>query len=184
MSTPIKRSYSGLRNQYELHFLRNELIVSVVIWLAIIVANQYLLNGVISNNIPQYHNDAYPLIATIGGTLLGYILTGLSIIILLPVSNKIDELKKGGHYKTISRTYISAIIWLSLLTLFTILGVVVNGSLSTYLFYIILLLVIVSIWRMARSVWILYRIAMLFSSDTSMQKELTKDETIEMIDQY
>lgn len=180
MSTSLSKRYIKIRNRYELKFLRNELIISIVLAIFVVIANTKL-NNFITSNLSTYQTNAYPLIAGISGGLLGYIITGFSIIVILPSSPKLEAIKNAGYYDIINRTYISAIFWLSATILFVLLGYVIKDSMSIYIFYIIIFLIIVTIWRIARCVWILYEVAKLFSSD-AIKKSSAEQKT--GIDQY
>lgn len=149
----------GLRKKYERHFMCYEFILSIVIIFAIYLTwNRYSSPEKIHNWICVNKDALYPLIATISGTLLGFVITGVSVIIAFSESDKVELLKKSKHYGTIFDVYFSAIRYLALSTILAIIGILINDGCENLAFFVIAWSVLISTFRLGRCLWILERV--------------------------
>ena len=149
-----------IRGTYNRHFLDAELLLSGVICLFFI----YLINRTWSSEtirgwIFANKREIYPLVATIAGTLLGFVITGVSIIIAFSGSEKLGLLRKSAHYMTVFTIYFSTMKFLALTTIVAVSGIVVDDKWAIRIFYLLLWSVIVSSFRIWRCLWILENIA-------------------------
>ena len=146
---------------YRRNFLKAELILSFIIAIIIIGLIDYVMlwsRDDIISWISQNKADVYPLVASIGGTLLGFVVTGVSVLIAFTESGKLDLLKKSEHYKTMYAVYFNTIKYLAIVTGVAFIGLMVDGYWAIPLLYIIIWAVIISLLRMWRCVWILENI--------------------------
>lgn len=149
----------GFWKPYKRHFLLAELIISIIFTIGIIAlvhflwSQESLKSWVITNT-----DTIYPLIATIGGTLLGFVITGVSIILAFSESEKLRLLKRSKQYKTIFTIYFSTIKYLAITTIIAIIGLVVNDDFSVFIFYLLLWSVTISALRIWRCLWVLQSI--------------------------
>ena len=144
---------------YKRHFLLAELIISIIFTIILMcLVEIFWSQESLKNWITINRGTIYPLIATIGGTLLGFVITGVSIILAFSESEKLRLLKRSKQYKTIFTVYFSTIKYLAITTILAIIGLVVNDNLSILLFYLLILSVTVSIFRIWRCLWILQSI--------------------------
>jgi len=103
----------NIKKLYNRNFLIAEFLLSIVIALfGILLITSVLTSETILNWISLNKKDIYPLIATIAGTLLGFIITGVSIIFAFSESEKLRLLKKSKQYTTIYEIYFSTIKFL------------------------------------------------------------------------
>lgn len=145
-----------LRKTYNRNFLKAELLISVAFSILFILVIKYFWSyEIIGEWISANRKEIYPLIATIGGTLLGFVITGVSIIIAFSESEKLRLLKQSKQYKTIFEIYFSTIRYLAITTMLPILGMIINDGLSVYILYFLIWSVIISSFRMWRCLWIL-----------------------------
>jgi len=149
----------GFRKPYKRHFLLAELIISIIFTIGIMVLVHFLWSHeLLKSWIITNRNTIYPLIATIGGTLLGFVITGVSIILAFSESEKLRLLKRSKQYKTIFTIYFSTIKYLAITTIIAIIGLVVNDDFSVVIFYLLLWSVTISALRIWRCLWVLQSI--------------------------
>ena len=149
----------GFWKTYKRHFLLAELIISIIFTIGIMVLVHFLWSHeLLKSWIITNRNTIYPLIATIGGTLLGFVITGVSIILAFSESEKLRLLKRSKQYKTIFTIYFSTIKYLAITTIIAIIGLVVNDDFSVVIFYLLLWSVTISALRIWRCLWVLQSI--------------------------
>lgn len=151
---------ADIRVAYNRHFLDAELLLSGVICLFLI----YLINRTWSSEIIREwifanKREIYPLVATIAGTLLGFVITGVSIIIAFSGSEKLALLRKSPYFKTIFTIYFSTMKFLAITTIIAVSGIVVDDKWAIRIFYLLLWSVMISSFRIWRCLWILENIA-------------------------
>jgi len=85
---------SNMGKVYKRHFLLAELLLSVIFTVLVLIIIQWLCSPeTLEKWIDVNKEDIYPLVATIGGTLLGFVITGVSIILAFSESEKLKLLK-------------------------------------------------------------------------------------------
>jgi len=147
---------SNMEKFYKKHFLLAELLLSMIFTVLVLIIIQRLWSPeTLEKWINTNKEDIYPLVATIGGTLLGFVITGVSIILAFSESEKLRLLKRSKQYKTIFTIYFSTIKYLAITTVVAIIGIVINDNLAILIFYLLLWLVVISSLRIWRCIWIL-----------------------------
>lgn len=148
ISDPILRAYQR-------HFLFYELLLSVIVIIItyFVIQHYYAIEQQIEL-INTFKEKIYPLIATATVTLLGFIITGVSILISFLELDKLKLLKESKHCSTLFQIYFSAIKYLAATTFLVILGIMLT-TFSTILFYLTLWGAVISILRIWRCVWVL-----------------------------
>ena len=151
---------------YKRHFLFFELLISIII---VVLFVFLLLRSTSIQNIEKWisinKDTIFPLLATISGTLLGFIITVMSIIIVFPETKRIRVLKQSNQYKTVLKVYLSAVKYLSAMIIFSIIGLGFNGYLEMIFSFIVLGLLIVSFFRIWRCIWVLKKMIEIFNED-------------------
>jgi hypothetical protein len=144
---------------YKRHFIKLEFIISILITILLFFIIKYFWSPEdVRNWISQNKRDIYPLISTISGALLGFIITGVSIILAFSESEELKLLKQSKQYKTIFEIYFSTIKFLAITTIIPIVGIVINNKWMILLFYLFLWSLIISSLRIWRCLWILENI--------------------------
>lgn len=157
---------------YKRRFLQVEFLASLVVTV-------FIIGYIRSNWTPEYvdlwiienKGNLYSLIASIGGTLLGFVITGVSIIIAFSDSKKLRLLTKSDQYQQIFKIYFSTIKYLAVTTVLSVIGLVIQnsnsvsinriviaGSWNIIVLYTLILVVTISIFRFYRCMWILQNI--------------------------
>lgn len=150
----------GIIYKYEKQFLTYDLIISIII-LGIVLVLIYINNNFILNFINNISN-AYDLILSMSVTMLGFIITGVSILVVFLERESLALFHKSKNYSLIYQIYFSAIKYLALLTIFTLLAYGLKPFGQTILNYIIILCCVISIFRIYRCVWVLKKIIDVF----------------------
>src|SRR5947209_6697978 len=112
---------ANLRRTYDRHFLLAELIISALIAGSVATA---AVSGRFSL-LPYIHGNRVAIYTTTTatlGTLLGFVITGVSVILALAESEKLKLLKRTSHYRTLFDVYISTARLLAIGTIISFLG--------------------------------------------------------------
>lgn len=145
---------------YEKHFLSIEFLLSMIIASIIIVILIFIapLNWTVEfQNFLK--NPVFPVIATIGATLLGFIITGVSILISFPDSSNLRLFRQSKHYNTLFQIFFSAIKVLALTTIVALIGIFSpNKETAQIIFYFMIWSIIISSFRIYRCLWALENI--------------------------
>jgi len=148
--------YMSIRQYYQQHFLLFEFVLSLVSAFILILIFHFVLNeSEIESWIISKSSDFYSLLATITGTLLGFVITGVAILLAFPSSERLKELQKSKHYKTIYKVYFSTIYFLALTLILSVVGFLCDEHYAIIIFYLIAWLIIISGLRFWRCVWVL-----------------------------
>ena len=100
--------------------------------------------------------NIYPLSSIGAITLLGFIITGISILIAFLEAPQMRLIKKSKQYTNLFKIYTSAIKHLGLLTIFSIIGILVDDpTISVIIFYLVIFFIITSTLRTWRCLWVL-----------------------------
>ncbi len=116
---------------WRVHFLRFHLSLSILGCVAFSVwvfrfGGLRIVDPLLNGN----RSAVYGTLAQISGTLLGFVITALSIIIGYSSSEKFDFLRKSRHYHTLWEVLLSTIKVLSITTVWMIIGLVVDRDKS------------------------------------------------------
>jgi hypothetical protein len=156
----MRRIFAALKDWRESHLLLADVILSmaiVTIGLSVALANATadelleVLNG--------SRSATYSAIASIAGSLLGFIITAVSIIAAFGASPKFDLLRKSSQYQAIFQVYFSTIHWLALTTGLALVGLLFDTDRipQRYLTLAACLVVAITTFRVWGCVWILQK---------------------------
>ncbi len=145
----------GTKKLYWNHLFWSNLIIAVVLVLIIRQILEFNLSPDILNvwlNLKL--NSLYTIIATIAGTLLGFIITSISIIVAFTESDKLEILRESDHYTTLFNIYFNTIKILAITTIVAVIGIIDNSG-NIFLFYISLISTIMSALFIWACIWAL-----------------------------
>lgn len=108
------------------------------------------LNALVSAN----KNNIYIIVATISGTLLGFIITSISVIAAFFDSEKLDLIREVGKVDDLFNIFFSTIKVLAITTLIAVSGIIFNYW-TISVFYLVIFTVIVSSFLIAACIWVL-----------------------------
>lgn len=142
-------------------FLLVELLIAIaltamlIIWSARWGGHQVLLNLVKGNRA-----TIYGALASLFGSLLGFSITAMSIILGFTTSGRLALLRSSSHYKDLWAVFTSAIRFLGITTVLALIGLIFDREAvqRPYIFIACVGLSALCILRMARCLWVLERI--------------------------
>jgi carbon starvation protein CstA len=160
---------------WRVHFLWVELSLVLIVLSCFTVyvehsGRRYLLDATLAGN----RNAIYGTLASIFGSLLGFVITAVSIVLGYATSDQLRVVRESKHYPTLWRTFTAAIRCLGSATLVAVVGVIFDreDSPQHWITYICMFTSTLTIARLVRSVWILENVVWLVTSPTPKQKSL------------
>ncbi len=152
----LKNSGAKVLDIYRLHFLFYETIVAFAVAFVSILLSEHIFGyEQVVNAIVLSRPSLYPLVAQISGTLLGFAITAVSIIISLTDKGIFEEFRRSNHFGDLYKIYFSTIKWLGANTALSIAGVFVSSVADLYFFFVFLFFSITSVLRLWRTIWVL-----------------------------
>lgn len=146
------------------HFLGLELILSLLvsglfmIWI-FRFGGSIVIDGILKEN----RSAVYGALAQIFGSLLGFVITALSIIIGYSTSEKFEFLRKSKHYHTLWDILLSTIKVLSVATIAMVAGLIFDRDSAPQ--HLILcfsvFITLLSLFRLRRCIWVLENVIMI-----------------------
>lgn len=109
-------------------FLWTDIIIVIIIELIIfglICAFKIDLNKIFTSSI---RSSLFSSLITTFGTLLGFIITALSILMGIKENDYIKALKETQHFRDICLVYFNTSIWLGLATFYSIIALILDGN--------------------------------------------------------
>lgn len=142
---------------YKRHFLPIEASIAVVITFTLYwIFSAKLTSDEINSLLINVQTNIYPVTSIGAITLLGFIITGISILITFTEIPALRPLKTSVQYSNLFKIYFSAIRHLGALTFLSIFGMLVNQNIiSQIIFYLVILFVLTSTLRIWRCLWVL-----------------------------
>jgi hypothetical protein len=146
-----------MKKFWEAHFLIIEAGLSIF-FTACFVLGLTLLNqnAILGPLVEGYRKDIYTTLATIFGSLLGFVITAVSIIIGYSSSERLLPLTQSKHYKDLWATFLSTIKGLAFATIISFIGLIFDKDIypNWIIFYLNLWITIFVIFRFGRCIWI------------------------------
>jgi|WetSurMetagenome_2_1015567.scaffolds.fasta_scaffold155834_2 hypothetical protein len=160
-----------LPDTYKKHFLAIELICALAVVIILYVLFSTNLDpDQLTNLMKNMRTSVYPLSSMGAITLLGFIITGVSILIAFLETPALRLIKNSKQYVNLFKIYFSAIKHLGFLTILSIIGILVDQPfLSLIIFYLVIFFIISSTLRTWRCLWVLEQfIEIIRSSSTPL----------------
>lgn len=143
------------------HFLAYEFIFVLMLTLTFAIWAEYF-NGL--NDLEGFLNgnrgNIYGALASIFGSLLGFVITAVTVVIAFASDDRLAIIKESTQYQTLWKVFFAAIRALGAATLVALLALVFDHDSSPVyrLLYLILFVSLLSTVRIARCVWVLENI--------------------------
>lgn len=155
------------------YFLTLELIASILIFLSFLIWGEFFsgkkaLDQILGDN----QNKIYENLTAVFGTLLGFVITAVSIVLGYTDNENLDVIRESDHYEDLWKVYKSAMRSLALATAAGLMGIIFENmeDIKYYLLYLNVLTVSLAIFRLGRSIWILENIISLITLPSNAQK--------------
>jgi hypothetical protein len=149
------------RGFWEANFLFYELILSILLTFIFIIWCQYFSGLIIIDKILlNNRNTIYGSLSAIFGSLLGFIITTISIIIGYTKDERLKTVVESAHYKDLWNVYKSSIRFLAFATISALFGLIFDRDTSQIYFsvYLNFFMILIIIFRLGRSIWALENI--------------------------
>ncbi len=157
-----------VRDFWRKHFLGAELTLGVVVtaafigwaeWFGGLAELQVLLDG--------RRSVVYGAFAAIAGSLLGFVIATISIVLGLSSSPRLKRVRDSKHYGTLWVVFTTSIKWMGLATLALLAGLLFDREQSPkwWLFYASAGSVLLALLRLWRCIWVLEQVIKVVSTD-------------------
>lgn len=147
---------SNFKEVLEKYFLFFDLLIASILFFLSRFLVYKFLNYKIETFLTNY-DDVCSVLFTSGLTLLGFLITGISIITGFLMNEKLSKIRKTQHPKTIVQIYKSAIFWTFLLILSAFIGMF-QTEVQDILLLAICFSIFITIIRIFRCIWILSKL--------------------------
>lgn len=147
-----------MKKLYRKYFLGFELILSIVLTLiTICVIRHYYSIPLLVESLDGIRNSLYGALASLAGALLGFVITGLSVLLMSNSAEGIEKLKRSKHYSTIFYIFFSTSKYLSILLLVSLISLVLDKDSSPVvtLFFLTFWAFLIVVFRLLRCLWVL-----------------------------
>lgn len=157
----MRKLWCSMKKFYRVHFLGVELILTLILLaLSVMLTAKYIGLDVVQNNLNGTRTSLYGTIAAVAGAMLGFVITGLSVLLTTNNNEQMERLRKSKHYKKIFVIFFSTSKYLGLLLITSLVSLVLDkddSPIITLTLISISLSVIVGI-RLLRCIWVLEKI--------------------------
>jgi hypothetical protein len=146
---------------WERRFLRNEALLALVFSGAAIVWMERFGGVSAANSFLQGNRGAiYGALASIFGSLLGFIITAVSIALGFSSSERLTIVRESQHYQQLWGVFMSATRWLAIATIASIVALIADRDAAPIrvLTYAVWFFALMSTVRIARCIWVLQNI--------------------------
>lgn len=149
----IYKFYDEIKTYYWNNLKLSNIIIAFLLILIIRQAVEFNFASELSIIISTNKSGIYTIIATTSGTLLGFIITSISIIVIFIGSDKLKILIDAGFYDKLFGVYFDTIKFLAITTLIATIGMFYFNDIIY--FYVVLFFVIISIFLFCACIWVL-----------------------------
>lgn len=157
----MRKTWLIMRKIYRSHFLGFELILSFIV-ISFITYFIYRFWGfcLLQSYLDGIRDVLYGTLATLSGALLGFVITGLSVLLTTYSTEQMKRLKKSKHYKTIFTIFFSTSKFSGILFIVSLLSLVFDKDSEPLLMlpFLTLWALIIVAFRVLRCLWVLEKI--------------------------
>lgn len=145
----------GLREAWAANFLWCEFGVGIVAVAALVVWSELLGGSAHLDHFLNEHGETlYIVLAPIAAAMLGFILAAAAIVVTSAPAERMEILRGSKHYPKLWATFRSALRYLGLATIASLVGLVISGQTPSRLaFYVVAGLSGLAALRTARCIW-------------------------------
>jgi len=151
------------------HFLWAELCLALIVTLAFFLWCDHFGGWIPVIDVLKDNRSAiYQTATSIFGSLLGFVIAALSLLISLSGSPSLKLVQESSHYPTLWKTFATANRALSLATVASFLALIFDrdSSPSRLIFFAVFYSAMLAALRMARCVWILEQVVRVVAGKT------------------
>lgn len=129
-------------------------------------AEKYGGSAVLNDLLQKNRGALYGTFASIFGSLLGFAITTVSIALGFSQSEQLRVVRESKHYPTLWKVFLSAIKVLGAATIASLIALLVDrdNTPNSPILYICFFLLLLSVFRIVRSIWVLEQIIVLVTA--------------------
>lgn len=164
---------SRIRKFWGEHFLHCEFGASVAITVAFCVVFYWLgLEDDVDSLLKDNRGPLYGALSAIFGSLLGFVITSMSIVIGFSGDERLALIRESRHYPMLWRVFMSAIYWSAFATVVCVLALVFDRDKSPFmpLFCAVFFVSTTFGFRLGRCIWALERLVEIVSKPNQKGK--------------
>lgn len=168
--SPANRRFNLLPSWWQRNFLWCELATAIVAGVIIAVwgfcfGGNYFIDELLRGS----RSEVYSVLASICGSLFGFVIAATSIILGLSGRGQLAVVRESPSYQDLWKVLFSAIKFLGITTIVTVVALVLDDKASpnfwvTHATIILLLIVLFRLWR---CIWVLEKTIKLVSGETN-----------------
>ena len=147
-----------LKKYWEANFLKTELMLAILLAISFYLWAEFIDDRAFIVRFFSGNREAiYTALVALFGSLLGFSITAVSIVLGYANSEKLEIVRMSDHYMDLWNTFKSAILVLGMATMTTLLGLIFDTDISPInsILYINIYASILSFFRIARCIWVL-----------------------------
>jgi hypothetical protein len=152
---------TALRRHYEAHFLGYDLVLALAFsGLVIIAIEQLWGRSQVIQTLDGTRQGIYGALASIAGSLLGFSITTVSIVMVFIQAPQLQILRESRHHQTLYDVFFSTIKYLALAVALPILALLLDRDRAPFIgaCYAVLAITTVATMRLYRSMWALEKV--------------------------
>lgn len=150
-----------MKKFWEANFLILEMLVPGIVCVLFVVWSAGFDKGVfVSRIFAENRGTLYSTLAALFGSMLGFVITAVSIILGYANNEKLEIVRESKYYPTIWSVFKSTIKILAIATLLALVGLVVDKDVQPldFILYLNIYFVVISFFRIGRCIWVLENI--------------------------
>lgn len=158
-----------LRKWWRANFLHAELGLAVVCGLAFVIWAQVCGGGtVIEETLKGNRGAVYGALSSIFGSLLGFAITAVSIVLGFSTTDRLAVVRESKHYPTLWKVFTATIRTLGLATVVALLGLILDrdNSPTKAVLYLTVFASLLGALRLGRCVWVLENVITLVTGNS------------------
>jgi hypothetical protein len=146
---------------YRKHFLEYEFVGAVLITAILIALAEYVWGREhVFELLKGTRLALYAAVASIAGSLLGFIITSLSVIVAFGDSPRLRIIRESGHFPTLLNVFLNTTYILAFTTLWALVALFLDreSAAKIWVTYLALFTAVLSTLRVYRSIWALGKV--------------------------
>lgn len=154
---------------WEANFIKLEFVLAIILSATFIAWSEYINRRVFLFSITADSREVlYGTLASLFGSLLGFNITAVSIVLGYAANEKLALVRNGKHYQDLWNVFKSAIRVLALTTILALLGLFIDKGNQPFLIliYFNVYAIILSSLRLSRCVWVLEKIIAIVTKES------------------
>jgi hypothetical protein len=153
-----------LRRHYETHVLGYDLVLALVFSaIVIVVIEQLWGRSQVIQTLNGTHQGIYGALASIAGSLLGFSITTVLIVMGFIQVPQLQILRESRHHQTLYAVFFSTIKYLALAVALPLVALLMDRATAPFIWvcYVVLAITAVATMRLYRSMWALEKVIQL-----------------------